>query len=121
MQLERRREGLALIDPGGQSSDRAFPRTGSPAQLALLLAEQLAIRPPPRRVDWPTLSSTHWTIRRVIDMARPVSDDPMPATEPSPIDESNFTAARLSTGAPTGDVAVAVARAFDLADQAGVG
>lgn len=40
-QGERRKEGLALIDPGRQFSDRPFPRGGSAQQAALLLATRL--------------------------------------------------------------------------------
>ena len=40
-QLERRREGLALIDPGRRFSDLPFPAGGAGNQAALLLAAQL--------------------------------------------------------------------------------
>ena len=40
-QLERRAEGLALIDTAASFSDRRFPSTGTPAHVALLLAERI--------------------------------------------------------------------------------
>ncbi len=39
--LERRKEGLALVDPGRHFSDIAFPRGGANQQAALLLAERI--------------------------------------------------------------------------------
>ena len=39
--LERRREGVALIDPGRGFSDRPFPSGGADQQAALLLADRL--------------------------------------------------------------------------------
>jgi uncharacterized protein (TIGR02678 family) len=41
-QLERRAEGLALIDTTGGFSDRRFPAGGTAAQLALLFADAMA-------------------------------------------------------------------------------
>lgn len=41
-QLERRAEGLALIDTTGGFSDRRFPAGGTAAQVALLLADRIA-------------------------------------------------------------------------------
>ncbi|WP_070378650.1 TIGR02678 family protein [Rhodococcus sp. WMMA185] len=41
---ERRREGIAMIDPSGRFSDTRFPGTGTVAQVALLLAGELADR-----------------------------------------------------------------------------
>lgn len=41
-QLERRAEGAALIDATGGFSDRRFPAGGTPAQVALLLADAIA-------------------------------------------------------------------------------
>jgi uncharacterized protein (TIGR02678 family) len=43
-QLERRAEGLALIDTAGGFSDRRFPVGGTAAQVALLLADRIAAR-----------------------------------------------------------------------------
>lgn len=40
--LERRAEGVALIDVTGRFSDRSFPAGGTPAQVALLLAGEIA-------------------------------------------------------------------------------
>jgi hypothetical protein len=45
MSLERRREGLAAVDPDGQLTDVAFPEGGSTAKhAALLVCEQLTGR-----------------------------------------------------------------------------
>jgi uncharacterized protein (TIGR02678 family) len=41
-QVERRAEGLALVDATGGFSDRRFPAGGTPAQAALLLADAMA-------------------------------------------------------------------------------
>lgn len=41
-QIERRAEGLALIDATGSFSDRRFPAGGTPAQVALLLADAMS-------------------------------------------------------------------------------
>lgn len=41
-QLERRGEGVALVDTVGGFSDRRFPTGGTPAQVALLLADAIA-------------------------------------------------------------------------------
>ncbi|MGI9120027.1 MAG: TIGR02678 family protein [Acidimicrobiales bacterium] len=43
-QLERRAEGVALIDATGGFSDRRFPASGTPSQAALLLADAIAAR-----------------------------------------------------------------------------
>ncbi|MGU3433144.1 DUF2398 family protein [Actinomycetes bacterium M1A6_2h] len=42
--VERRAEGLALIDTSGRLSDTRFPSTGTVAQVALLLAGEIADR-----------------------------------------------------------------------------
>ncbi|MDG3009543.1 TIGR02678 family protein [Rhodococcus sp. D2-41] len=44
MPAERRAEGVALIDHSGRMSDQRFPSTGTVAQVALLLAGELADR-----------------------------------------------------------------------------
>ena len=41
-QVERRAEGVAVIDATGSFSDRSFPTGGTPAQVALLLADAMA-------------------------------------------------------------------------------
>jgi uncharacterized protein (TIGR02678 family) len=41
-QLERRAEGVALVDATGGFTDRRFPTGGTPAQVALLLADAIA-------------------------------------------------------------------------------
>lgn len=52
--LERRREGLALVDPGRTFSDRPFPGSGSDQQAALLLIDRLCARS-----DLPSLDAPH--------------------------------------------------------------
>jgi hypothetical protein len=69
--LERRREGVALVDVAGDGSDRTFPGPGSPAQLGLLLCERLAPSAAPERVGWPSLAARHRALAAVIDGARP--------------------------------------------------
>lgn len=44
MMIERRAEGVALLDVSGSFSDRRFPGTGTVAQVALLLANVIADR-----------------------------------------------------------------------------
>ncbi|MGW4479707.1 TIGR02678 family protein [Rhodococcus triatomae] len=57
--VERRAEGIALIDQSGRLSDIRFPGTGTIAQVALLLAGEIADRvqdpdaPPPVRIPLP--------------------------------------------------------------------
>ncbi len=41
-QLERRAEGVALVDTAGGFTDRRFPTGGTPAQVALLLADAIS-------------------------------------------------------------------------------
>ena len=44
MTVERRAEGVALLDVSGMFSDRRFPGGGTVAQVALLLANRIADR-----------------------------------------------------------------------------
>lgn len=76
-QLERRAEGLALIDTAASFSDRRFPNTGTPAHVALLLAERIVeareaedARPTVRR---PATQETQDQRREDLDRARPKS------------------------------------------------
>ncbi|MFF0813731.1 TIGR02678 family protein [Rhodococcus sp. NPDC003318] len=61
---ERRAEGIALIDPSGRLSDVRFPSTGTVAQVALLLAGEIADRildpdaPEPLRLPLPSPTTT---------------------------------------------------------------
>ncbi|MGW4128947.1 TIGR02678 family protein [Amycolatopsis japonica] len=58
--VERRAEGVALLDPSGSFSDRRFPGTGTVAQTALLLIGEIADRlespdaPEPARMSPPS-------------------------------------------------------------------
>lgn len=61
---ERRAEGISLIDPSGRLSDIRFPSTGTVAQVALLLAGEIADRildpdaPEPLRLPLPAPPTT---------------------------------------------------------------
>ncbi|MFC9251197.1 TIGR02678 family protein [Amycolatopsis thailandensis] len=61
--VERRAEGVALLDPSGSFSDRRFPGTGTVAQTALLLIGEIADRldspdlPEPARLSPPSARS----------------------------------------------------------------
>jgi uncharacterized protein (TIGR02678 family) len=79
-QLERRAEGAALIDATGGFTDRRFPAGGTPAQVALLLADAMAravLDPDPRptaSVPRPATTSAETAAR--LDAARPGSPPP---------------------------------------------
>ncbi len=67
--VERRAEGVALIDPNGDASDRAFPSGGSGSQLALLLADRLTNEPASLRVVQPRRDETHLHLTALLDAA----------------------------------------------------
>lgn len=73
--VERRAEGIAMIDPSGRLSDVRFPSTGTVAQVALLLAGEIADRildpdaPEPLRLPLPAPPSTDLVSR--LDSAIP--------------------------------------------------
>lgn len=75
-QLERRSEGVALIDATGGLSDRRFPTGGTPNQAALLLADAIAdyaADPDGTTATVPSAASqTAATVAR-LDRARPAS------------------------------------------------
>ena len=88
MQVERRREGVALIDTEDDASARSFPRGGSEAQLALLLADRLCTDSQRAddlaraRVTMPRLRDETGRLAALIDVARPGGDDePRPGPE----------------------------------------
>jgi uncharacterized protein (TIGR02678 family) len=54
-QVERRREGLALVAPGRSLSDRPFPSGGGANQAALLLASRMV----PKVAELPRLEAPH--------------------------------------------------------------
>ncbi|WP_454196589.1 TIGR02678 family protein [Nocardia sp. Marseille-Q1738] len=76
LRAERRAEGVALIDTSGRLSDTRFPGTGTLAQVALLLAGEIADRvldidnPLPRRGGAPHPSET---LAEQLDAAIPES------------------------------------------------
>lgn len=99
MTVERRAEGVALLDVSGSFSDRRFPGTGTVAQVALLLANVIADRV--LDVDAPELSHLSAPepagarLATALDLALPRSattaesdeaDDPVVAAE-EPDDE----------------------------------
>ncbi len=72
MQVERRREGIALIDVDDDGSSRSFPRGGSGPQLALLLADCLCTDDQASlTVRSPRLRDLSDQLIRIIDQARP--------------------------------------------------
>ena len=74
--VERRAEGMALVDPGARCSDRSFPATSTVSWCALLLLDKmLAARP--RRPTVPLLTEPAVTgaLRAGIDEARPSTGD----------------------------------------------
>lgn len=80
--VERRREGLALVDAVGDLSDRRFPGSGTRSQAALLLGERLAALTAP---------------------GEPAAGDDAPRTTveaPTRIDEHRGVAARLDATRP---------------------
>lgn len=95
---ERRAEGIAMIDPSGRMSDVRFPSTGTIAQVALLLAGEMADRvldldaPPLPRHPLPTADQAELIER--LDSAIPRSGifeqlaDPVEPT--SPTDPSEY-------------------------------
>jgi len=96
---ERRAEGIAMIDPSGRMSDVRFPSTGTIAQVALLLAGEMADRvldldaPPLPRHPLPTTDQAELVER--LDSAIPQSGifeqlaDPF-AADPSQDDDRNL-------------------------------
>jgi uncharacterized protein (TIGR02678 family) len=90
-QLERRAEGLALIDGTGGFSDHRFPAGGTPNQAALLIADVIAARVADGDVDAATVPSASDALDGLIaglDAARPsapVAADPAPRADvPAP-------------------------------------
>jgi uncharacterized protein (TIGR02678 family) len=77
-QLERRGEGVALIDTAASFSDMRFPGTGTPAHVALLIAERItearssrdSMRPEVRR---PASRDGHDVCREDLDRALPTA------------------------------------------------
>lgn len=84
--VERRAEGLALVDPGVGLSDRRFPGTGTPAQAALLLLERLCANADrATAASTPRLPERQLALIARIDASRPPSamiDDRAPEDAP---------------------------------------
>ncbi|WP_040779612.1 TIGR02678 family protein [Nocardia pneumoniae] len=85
LRAERRAEGVALIDTSGRLSDTRFPGTGTLAQVALLLAGEIADRvldidnPLPRRLGAPHPGGA---LAEELDAAIPESTLFTPLTQP---------------------------------------
>ena len=72
--VERRAEGLALVDASGGFSDRRFPSGGTPAQVALLLADAIAheaARDDVAVATVPTAEGHNGVLADRLDAARP--------------------------------------------------
>lgn len=83
MQVERRREGIALIDSEDDASARSFPRGGSEAQLALLLVDRLCTYDAEqRRVSMPRLRDQTGELAGIIDAARSRSEHDNDLSDP---------------------------------------
>jgi uncharacterized protein (TIGR02678 family) len=93
MQVERRRDGIALIDVDGDASARTFPRGGSGPQLALLLADRLCTDEGASvTVPFPRLRDAGERLVAVLDAARRpaipgATSDRMPegVADPAPV------------------------------------
>ncbi|ORL78703.1 TIGR02678 family protein [Prescottella equi] len=90
---ERRAEGIAMIDPSGRMSDVRFPSTGTIAQVALLLAGEMA--------------------DRVLDLdAAPLPRHPLPTTDQAELIE------RLDSAIPRSGIFEQLADPFESAESA---
>ncbi|MEU1961148.1 TIGR02678 family protein [Nocardia sp. NPDC019255] len=116
LRAERRAEGVALIDTSGRLSDVRFPGTGTLAQVALLLAGEIADRvldidhPVPRRRAVP---ETDAALAGQLDEAIPESTLFAPLAEP----DSTRSEPDPATDAPE-QPDPAVASGYPLIDQA---
>ena len=87
MTIERRAEGLALLDVSGRFSDRRFPGPGTVAQAALLLVNRMADRlldpdaPVLPRLPAPSTSSDR--LISALDTVLPHTDQMIGPTRPS--------------------------------------
>jgi len=70
LEVERRSEGVALIDTVGDASDRVFPGPGSASQLALLLGDRLTGQIEPTIEDSGFRDLQHRRLMSLIDDAR---------------------------------------------------
>lgn len=70
LEVERRSEGVALIDTVGDASDRVFPGPGSASQLALLLGDRLTGQTAPTVENAGFRGHEHSRLASLIDKAR---------------------------------------------------
>ncbi|MER7448694.1 TIGR02678 family protein [Nocardia beijingensis] len=116
LRAERRAEGVALIDTSGRLSDIRFPGTGTLAQVALLLAGEIADRvldidhPVPRRRAAP---DTDAALADQLDEAIPESTVFVPLAEP----DSTQSEPDPATNAPV-QADPAVPSGYPLIDRA---
>ena len=84
--LERREEGLALVDPGRRFSDRPFPSGGGNQQAALLLAARICqrVNALPQETA-PHVRDRSDQLAAALDAAAPAETSPAPTTaQPRP-------------------------------------
>ncbi len=105
LRLERRAEGVLLVDTAGWSAER-FPGNGSVAQAAVLLAVEMADRVVDpdgrrvRRITPPGSAEQQAALLRAIDTGLPTAtlvllDPPEPAVAPVDTDDDEGDAGRL--------------------------
>ncbi len=99
MQVERRKEGIALIDTEGDASARVFPRGGSGSQLALLLGDRLlGDRAPDRLMPLPRLRDATLRFADLIDAAvlriRETDGVPSDGTRPAAVSSAAVSSLR---------------------------
>ncbi len=72
--VERRSEGLALLDTAGELTDHRFPGNGTVSQVALILCDTLGARPVgSAQVALPRLADADATLVAALDTARPTA------------------------------------------------
>lgn len=104
MPAERRGEGVALIDHSGRMSDQRFPSTGTVAQVALLLAGELADRvldpdatePPRLPLPDPVSATLAAQLDAAIPRAGLVDEFAKPAAVAAPIAPPNADSGRTA-------------------------
>lgn len=105
-QIERRAEGVALIDATGSFSDRRFPAGGTPAQVALLLADAMSREAVAEDVKTATVPRAADRVAGLIerlDAARPTPATNLADTDSSdtePADDVEVTAGHTAGGEP---------------------
>lgn len=105
-QIERRAEGLALIDATGSFSDRRFPAGGTPAQVALLLADAMSHEATAEDIPTATVPrAAEWVAALIerLDAARPTPATDLAGTDvgdPEPADGVEVIAGHTADGEP---------------------